>query len=272
MTGAPGRAFYKMSGSGNDFVVFDAREEPPGPLARPAAVAAICAREMGVGADGVVFLEPSRAGAFRMRYLNRDGSQAQMCGNAALCVTRLAAELGIAPPAVFQFESDSGVVSARLVEGSPEIDLAPTGAPEPDLALPLAPGERRVGFITVGVPHLVLLCEDAEGADVAGRGPALRRHPSLPDGANVNFVSRDGQEWRIRTYERGVEAETLACGTGAVASAALLDAWGEASGGAALRTRSGRLLTVGLRRDGGRYLPSLRGEGRIVFRGELVEL
>ncbi|HVE78987.1 MAG TPA: diaminopimelate epimerase [Gemmatimonadaceae bacterium] len=267
-----GRPFYKMSGSGNDFVVFDARETPPGPLAEPAAVQAICARATGVGADGVVFLEPSATAAFRMRYLNRDGSLARMCGNAALCVTRLAVELEAAPAEGFVFDSDAGKVSARMTDGEPEVDLAPIARLAPDAVIARATGERRIGFVEVGVPHLVVLCEDAAAADVAGRGAALRAHASLADGANVNFLSRSGGEWRMRTYERGVEAETLACGTGAAAAAALLHAWGEAAGGVGLRTRSGSVLRVRLAPAGGGYAPSLRGEGRIVFGGVLGEL
>ena len=130
-----------------------------------------------------------------------------------------------------------------------------------------------MGFALAGVPHLTILVDDLDRVDVVGRGRPLRHHPSLTAGANVNFVAREGEGWAIRTYERGVEGETLACGTGAVASAVLLRAWGEATGDVALRTRSDRVLTVRLARDGaGRWLPSLRGEGRIVFEGRLEEL
>jgi diaminopimelate epimerase len=134
-------------------------------------------------------------------------------------------------------------------------------------------GESRIGYAIAGVPHLTILVRDLEHADVNGRGRALRAASEIgPDGANANFVSNEGASWAMRTYERGVEAETLACGTGAVASAILIQSWGLGTAPIDLRTRSGKTLSVKLERDGERWLPTLAGEGRIVFRGELVEL
>jgi diaminopimelate epimerase len=270
-----GRRFYKMSGSGNDFVVVDARTDPPGRLADPAVIREVCARGTGVGADGIVFLEPSRKAALRLTYLNADGSPAELCGNATLCTARLAVELGAAPAdgTPFALETDSGLVAARLAGTLPEIELQSVTDIHPEVRdVALLPGERRAGFARVGVPHLVLLCDDVALVDVLGRGRPLRSHPSLPDGANVNFVSpaEDGL-WRMRTYERGVEAETLACGSGAVATAILLTVWGLATGPVAIRTSSGRILNVRLRRDGQAWIPSLSGEGRVVYTGALSE-
>ena len=172
------------------------------------------------------------------------------------------------------FETGAGVLRARIRDGLPEIDLQPVkDVRESATGIAPAAGEDRVGFAVAGVPHLVILCADVEEADVAGRGPGLRSHPTLPDGANVNWVSRTPAGWAIRTFERGVEGETLACGTGAVATAVLLAQWGAAPpDGLSLRTRSGRTLEVRLSRDHEWWLPSLRGEGRIVFRGELAEI
>lgn len=271
MTQAYGREFFKMSGSGNDFVVFDARQEPAGALETPERVQAICAPGTGVGADGVVFLEPSPRADFAMRYFNRDGSLASLCGNAALCITRLASELGAAAPSGMAFESGAGVIQARLRGGVPEIDLQPVSRVQDYFDVPLLAGERRIGFALAGVPHLVVLCDDVELADVAVRGRELRHLPSLAEGANANFVSRIGDGWAMRTFERGVEGETLACGTGAVASAILLTSWGRAEREVRLRTRSGRVLTVRLAKEGAFWRPSLSGEGRIVFRGCLGE-
>lgn len=270
-----GREFYKMSGSGNDFVVVDARAEPPGDLARPDTVQAVCARGTGVGADGMVFLEPSRTAEVRMTYLNSDGSRAALCGNATLCVTSLAARLGIVGSRDFGIETDSGVVRARVRGRGPEIDLQAPSDLRREVALALEPGEKMIGFVEIGVPHLVVLVEDAGAADVLGRGAALRRHAALgPAGANVNFVSPGpaGQPWQLRTFERGVEGETLACGTGAVATAVMLESWGLSGSETTLRTRSGRDLQVRFRRDGDTVTPSLAGEGRVVFRGELAEI
>jgi diaminopimelate epimerase len=268
-----GRSFYKMSGSGNDFVFIDAREEPPGPLASKASIQAVCAHGTGVGADGIVFLLPPNAAAVRMRYLNSDGSLAALCGNATLCTARLAVELGAAAMGELSIETDSGVVQARFANGQPEIDLEPPRDVTPCFAASGQAGERRIGFALVGVPHLVLLCDDVEAMDVVNRGRQLRHDPKLSHGANVNFVSRTPEgSWRVRTYERGVEAETLACGTGAVATAVLLKAWGEAGSLVRLETRSGRTLGVRLSLAGGADRPSLSGEARIVFVGKLGEL
>ena len=267
-----GRAFYKMSGSGNDFVFVDARTDPAEELTDPRTIDAVCARGTGVGADGIVLLEQSPHATVGIRYFNRDGSLAALCGNATLCATRLAVELGAAPASGFTIETGSGVVAARVRAGVPEIDLQPVAEVRPAADVDLDPTERRAGFAVVGVPHLCLLVDDLDAVDVVGRGAPLRRHPSFRQGANVNFLAGDGDRWRVRTYERGVEAETLACGSGAVASAILLTTWGLAHGPVGLVTRSGRTLTVSLRREGATWLATLAGEGRIVFTGRMGEL
>jgi diaminopimelate epimerase len=272
-----GRSFYKMSGSGNDFVMVDDRSEPRGALGEPATIQRICARGTGVGADGIVFLEHSAVAAVRLTYLNADGSAADFCGNATLCTTRLAVELGIGDPSGFGIETDSGIVAARLSGGMPEIDLPALDDIQPDVReIPLQAGESRIGFAMVGVPHLVVRCDDVTTVDVVGRGRPLRSHSAMREhGANVNFVSRaaDGR-WRYRTYERGVEAETLACGSGSVATAALLSAWGDQRmpGTVELTTRSGKPLRVRLEAAEGRVKPSLAGEGRVVYQAILSEI
>ena len=269
-----GRRFYKLSGSGNDFVFVDARAEPAGVLEQPDVIGAVCARATGVGADGIVFVEPPVRSneRFSIRYLNRDGSLALLCGNASLCSVRLAAELGIVGEGEdFEFGTGAGPARGRLTAEGPEIDLQPVANLNAEPGFTLEPGEERSGFAMVGVPHVVVLCSDLEAVDVDGRGRALRYHPALQAGANVNFVAREADGWAYRTYERGVEGETLACGTGAVAAAALLERWGESSSMTTLRTRSGLRLRVRFRETApGVITPSLSGEGRIVFRGELA--
>jgi diaminopimelate epimerase len=268
-----GRTFYKMSGSGNDFVVVDATHEPPGTLASADTVQALCARATGIGADGVVFLEPSAAADYRMTYLNSDGSRADLCGNASLCSARLATELGLVRRSEFQVETDAGILGARLLQDGPEVDLQPVTDVRPGLPFRLIDGERWIGFAQAGVPHLVIRVDDVDQVDVVGRGRPLRYDPSLAQGANVNFVGPDGTGgWRIRTYERGVEGETLACGTGSVATAILLAQAGEAGERVALTTRSGRVLRVRLKRAGESWQPSLSGEARVVFQGQLGEI
>jgi len=278
-----GEPFYKMSGSGNDFVVIDARGSGPGPLEDPRAIRRICARGTGVGADGIVFLEPSTRASVRLTYINADGSRAAFCGNATLCGTRLGFELGMARDGALSIETDEGVVQARMRGPNPEIDLEPVADVRPAVdAIALSSGESRLGFAQVGVPHVVIRCADSRLVDVVGRGRPLRSHAAFADGANVNFVSAanpdvsggSGDAWAMRTYERGVEAETLACGSGAVAVAILLTNWGEADPGSPIKiiSRSGLPLTIRLKRSGASWLPSLSGEGRIVFRGALGEL
>lgn len=273
------RKFYKMSGSGNDFIVFDARDIGVGALEDSVVIQALCARGTGVGADGVVFMEDpdeekeEQGAAFRMRYFNSDGSAGAMCGNAALCMTRLAVQLGAASADNVRFQTDTGVLTARIVGALPEVDLQAAQAVRSDLDLAREPGERRIGFVLMGVPHVVILCDEVDSLDVIERGRKIRMDPSLrPDGANVNFVApiADGG-WAIRTYERGVEGETLACGTGAISSAILLNAWGASGAETTFTTRSDREVTVRLRRDGDLWRPTLRGQGRLVFTGELAD-
>ena len=270
---AMGRVFWKMSGSGNDFVVFDARVVAAGALAEPGAVQALCARRTGVGADGVVFLEAWGGGDFLMRYYNADGSRASMCGNAALCISRLAVDLGAAKKDGFRFSTDAGVLTGRLRDGLPEVDLGPVQDLREDAGLDLATGEMRAGYAVAGVPHAVVLCEDADAVPLDERGSAVRWHPAFASGANANFVSRTADGWRMRTFERGVEGETLACGTGAVASAAVLAAWDRRGDGMTrIITSSGLPLEVRLVRSGSELRPSLRGGAAIVFQGTLGEV
>ena len=265
-----------MSGSGNDFVVFDSREleADAGSWEQPAAIQALCARGTGVGADGLVVLaEPGRTGAaVAMRYYNSDGTRGAFCGNATLCVTRLVTDLGAATGGQLTIETDSGLVPARMGPSGPEIDLPAVTESSTELPnLAAAEGERRIGFALAGVAHLVVRCDDVERVAVSERGRELRWSDFRPGGANVNFVSaRDGR-WSIRTFERGVEGETLACGSGAIASAILLARWNESGDATSLITRSGRVLSVRLTREGESWRPTLAGEGRIVFTGELAE-
>jgi diaminopimelate epimerase len=269
---AAGRTFYKMSGSGNDFVFFDLRDGPAGHLEKPEAIQALSDRGTGVGADGVVFLEPGSGDNFAIRYYNSDGSLGELCGNATLCSLRLAEELSLVSSGEISITTDAGVIRARMADGLPQIDLAPVTEVRLDVPeIPPLDREELLGFARAGVPHIVIVDEDVATADILGRGSKIRRDPSLSDGANVNFVTPAAGEWIIRTYERGVEGETLACGTGAVATGILLTEWGRAESPVRLQTRSGRRLEVTVRKDGSAWLPSLRGPAEIVFIGQLRE-
>ena len=262
--------FFKMSGSGNDFVVVDVRTRQIPQLTEAETIRALCARGTGIGADGLVLLEAAPEVDFRMAYYNADGSRASMCGNAALCCTRLATELGSPNSRDLVFETDAGRMKGRIRDGVPEIDLTPVTLVVDKAAISPEPGEQRIGFAVAGVPHLTVLCDDVGRVQLDRRGRSLRLDPTvMPAGANANFVSKDGQTgvWDMRTFERGVEGETLACGTGAVASAVLMTRWAVAKSPVSIRTRSGLTLTVRLSRTEDAWLPSLSGEGRIVFEG-----
>jgi len=269
-----GREFVKMSGSGNDFVMVDARRKAPGELTDPKVIDRLCARATGIGADGIVFLEPSDKADVKLVYLNRDGTLADLCGNATLCTTRLAVRLGAAKAEALAIETGAGIIRARILDdGNPEIDLNEVAEVRAEAAeIPPEGTERRIGYAKPGIPHLVIEVPDVAQVDVVGRGRPLRYHRSLPHGANVNFVSGQGDDWAIRTYERGVEGETFACGTGAIASAILIATWTGTKGPVRLHTRSGRTLQVRLERTGNGWIPSLSGEARLVFEGRFGEL
>lgn len=268
-----GTVFYKMSGSGNDFVILDGRATPAGSWS-PESIRAVCDRRRGAGADGLVILTPSTAEAVRMSYWNSDGSQAAMCGNAALCSGRLAAYLEMVPAGEFCLLTDAGPVRVRA---TPATEMVEINLPDVEL-LPNPPtvapgnGERWMSFLTVGNPHVVVRVEDIEEVDVLTRGKALRFDPVFgPAGANINFVApATGANglWLIRTYERGVEGETLACGTGTVAAALALAQQGEAPLPTVFRSRGGPELSVRASLTQGRASEVwLVGQGRLVYRG-----
>jgi diaminopimelate epimerase len=266
-------AFFKMTGSGNDFVMVDGRVSPPEHWSA-ARIAAACDRRAGVGADGLVTLTPEPGGV-RMAYWNADGSRAAMCGNAALCSTRLAARLGMAPESGMLLLTDAGAVESRCVGSGElaEIRLPDTPVPAPVPAIELQTGERAIWLGTVGVPHLIVLVADLGAVDVGGRGRALRHHPAAGlEGANANFVAAPGgpgEPWLIRTFERGVEGETLACGTGTVAAALALAAHCGVALPLAFRSWGGEALTVRARLAGGGAAEVwLGGQGRLVFHGD----
>lgn len=273
------RSFYKMSGSGNDFVFFDVRGgDGFRDMETPELISDICARGAGVGADGAVFLyTPDRVDEadIGIRYYNSDGSTASLCGNATLCTASLATRLGAVDSDGFTILTGAGKVRARIQGGRPEFDLPEVTEIVPDYSgIEKASGELRLGFVTASIPHVVIRVDDVSSVDVVGRGRPVRYDKTLPFGANVNFVSaRADGGWAIRTYERGVEDETLACGTGNVAAAIMLREWGDVkSDKVVLHTKSGKDLFVTLCRSAGGWLPSLSGEGRVVFRGELDTL
>jgi diaminopimelate epimerase len=233
----------------------------------------MCDRRSGVGADGLVILTPETIDSVRMRYWNADGSIGELCGNAALCAGRLAVQLELVPPGEFCLLTDAGTVRVRSTGAgdTAEVNLPDFEPPRPFMEVPLAQGEQWLSFVVVGVPHLVIRVDDIDGVSPGTRGRALRFHPSLGGaGANVNFISRgsDREPWLIRTYERGVEAETLACGTGTVAAATAVACRGEGALPTTFRSRGGPELTVRAELGPVRVSQAwLGGQGRLLFRG-----
>jgi diaminopimelate epimerase len=274
-----GHPFAKVCGSGNDFVLFDhvASAQPveiPHELIR-----AITNRRNGIGADGVVQLVRETDGALRVVYFNADGSRGELCGNATLCSAAWSVARGYVAATGFRLGTDAGWVDARVdADGTPSIDLAPVHEVAPVWrSLRLLDGVRTMGFARVGVPHVVSVVDDVDLIPLEDWGPAIRSDAQLQQGANANFISPGASpdRWRIRTWERGVEGETLACGSGAVAAALLIGRWAAsgAGGPVALETRSGRTLRVspGVQADGS-WRPTLFGEGRVVFEGRIGAL
>jgi diaminopimelate epimerase len=263
--------FHKMSGSGNDFIIIDNRQglvnfQPLEPF-----VVKVCRRKMSVGADGLILIEASDSVDFKWRFYNSDGSRAEMCGNGARCAARYAYLSGISGSQPV-FETDAGRVSAEIIGERVKVRMTDPSAITEDLTLALNGGRRRVASVNTGVPHVVLETDDLEGEDVLGLGREIRRHEAFaPAGTNVNFMVGLGQQSiAVRTYERGVEDETLACGTGSIAAALVAAARYGLASPIDVRTRSGISLTIHFQRDGTRFSDVyLEGDARVVYTGQL---
>jgi diaminopimelate epimerase len=262
--------FTKMNGAGNDFILFDNRTESIA-LDRN-QIAQLCDRHRGIGADGILLLEkPTNRADFRMRYFNADGGEAEMCGNGARCFARFANKV-VGRKAKISFETLAGVISAEL-----KGDLVTLRMTEPtDLRLNVdlsMPGENKtVHFINSGVPHVVIAVAKIDDADVLCDGAAIRHHKMFsPNGTNVNFIEKRGpNRIAIRTYERGVEDETLACGTGIVASALIFAATENAGGPITVLARGGDELQVGFEKTREQFRNvTLTGPAEFVFEGTI---
>src|SRR3972149_7873971 len=254
--------FYKMSGSGNDFILIDNRRkvlkgQDPGRLAK-----AVCQHRLSVGGDGLILLEPPKVKSnhFRWRLFNADGSEAEMSGNGGRCAARLAYLLGIAPKRMV-FETKAGLVRAEIFEkrkgqsANVKIEMPHPKGLRLSVKIPVD-GQTYVGhFLNTGVPHVVYLIEPLDTVDVIGLGCKIRYHELFaPAGTNVNFVAIQNPKTALmRTYERGVEDETLACGTGAVATALVAGALGRGTSPMTLRRRSGMSVRVYYRWDGRQF-------------------
>jgi diaminopimelate epimerase len=268
----PQTEFFKMSAAGNDFILFDNR---PGTLKRedlPELVRRLCARGLSVGGDGVILLEPSSVAHLRASFFNPDG-RPTFCGNGARCAARLAYLKGIAPA---RMTVETSVMTHRAEVDGALVSFEMRNPQGLDDAVEVqAAGETIRGvFLDTGVPHLVVFRSIAGTDSIDSLGRDLRMHPRFaPSGTNVNFVEPGaGGALAIRTYERGVEGETLACGTGCVAAAIAAVSAGKARTPVSLRTRSGALIRVRFEGPPARATAvRLEGEARLVYVGQLTE-
>jgi len=265
--------FYKMSGSGNDFIVIDNRQKILDADRLGDFVRRVCTRKMSAGADGLILIEPSSRVNFRWRFFNSDGSEAEMCGNGGRCAARFAVLKGIAPPKL-SFETLAGIIEAEVSGRQVKLQLVrPTGL-KLNLGVPIEGQTHQLHFINTGVPHAIKLVEDASKVAVQELGKKIRFHPRFqPAGTNANFVQpMDRGHLKLRTYERGVEDETLACGTGAVASALIAAAKGLVDSPVGVETTGGEVLNIHFQQKGdGFERVFLEGDTRLVYEGNLGE-
>jgi diaminopimelate epimerase len=260
--------FTKMNGAGNDFILMDNRAGEIH-LERN-QISRLCDRHRGIGADGILLLEnPSDHADFRMRYFNSDGGEAEMCGNGARCFARFATKAAGAKGKI-SFETPAGVISAELAGDLVTLQMTDPEDLRLNIPLQFEAEQRSVHFINSGVPHAVVPVADLREVDVPREGSAIRHHEMFsPKGANVNFVEKRGvDKIAIRTYERGVEDETLACGTGVVASALVFAATENVEGPIAVLARGGDELSVGFQKTDQQFgSVTLTGPAEFVFEG-----
>jgi len=267
--------FYKLSASGNDFIVILNFEdkftfEEKGLLAKK-----LCRSKFSISADGLIFLEKPRSSkaSFSWNFFNSDGSEAEMCGNGARCVARLVEELNLFK-SPFYFETKAGLIYAEVKGKRVKIALTNPKDLKINLILRTDYDWFMAHFVNTGVPHVVIFWDDIESAPVEEVGPKIRYHEMFkPAGTNVNFIEikeEKGKRYlKIRTYERGVEIETLACGTGAAASAYIAYKLGLVKSPVNVLTRGGEILTLHI--DDKENKLFLEGDTQFIFKGEIKE-
>ncbi len=266
-----GIPFSKLNGSGNDFLLIDDRGDAMRGIDRPSFVSKVCDRSRSIGADGVIVIEPSRRADFRWDFYNADGTRAEMCGNGGRCAARFAATRRISGREM-TFETLAGIIHAEVKKDKVRVQLTKACGLCTNVMVPLDRVTRTGHFINTGVPHLVYLSDHLDAEDVDDVGRKTRQHEIFkPEGTNVNFMQVDSpHRLRIRTYERGVEGVTLACGTGAVAAALIAAALRKASSPMTVMTRGGDRLVVSFKREGEQFTDlHLEGKAEVVCEGML---
>jgi len=253
--------FTKMVASGNDFVVID--KKPAGNLC--ALTRALCDRKFGVGSDGLLLISKVKNADLRMRIINADGSEAEMCGNGARCAALFSGKKKA------EILTLAGIINTRVYGSRVKIQLTDPKAIKLDIPLEVNGRLIKVNFVNTGVPHVVVFVHGLDKMDVDSIGRLIRWHIKFsPAGTNVNFVEViEDNLIRIRTYERGVEGETLACGTGSTASALIFALKNNLNELVKVKTQSGETLRVYFNKEEGSFKDVwLEGSARIVYKGE----
>jgi diaminopimelate epimerase len=265
--------FTKMSGSGNDFILIDHRKPFLDKGFLKLFIRSVCRRRVSVGADGLILIERSERADFKWRFFNADGSEAEMCGNGGRCAARFACLKEIAGPSL-TFETLAGILSAQVDGKRVKLEMTKSHSLKLDESMLIDGKELILSSINTGVPHVVYFLKDLEDAEVIRIGREIRFHPHFaPSGTNVNFVrSENGSQLSVRTYERGVEDETLACGTGTVASALIAAFKGWVKSPVSVRTRGGEVLQVYFEIEGDEVKRVFfEGDVHIIYEGEMWE-
>jgi diaminopimelate epimerase len=274
--------FYKYHGAGNDFILIDNLEDEIREEDKPSLARRLCHRRFGIGADGLVLMENSTIADIKMRIFNPDGSEPEMCGNAIRCLAKH----------VYDTKLKSKRISIETLAGIKEVEVTPKDQKiayvKVDMGRPLfdrkdipAVGEGRllgeklkvrgeefvIYGVNTGVPHVVVFSEDIDNTDIVEIGRAIRFNTLFPEGTNVNFLEKIGENiFKVRTYERGVEDETLACGTGIVACGVIASILGEAEPEKPIEIKA-KGGTIYVEKSGENWL--LNGPAEFVFKGEI---
>lgn len=262
--------FAKYVGCGNDFILFDNRQFDF-PSDDPTLIQRLCDRHKGIGADGVLLLELSEIADCRMRIFNADGSEAEMCGNGARCFVKWLKTLGF-NQAFFRIEAMHRLLQVVVIDNDIQIDMGSPMSIEWDIPFQKDETQLFVHHLDTGVPHTVILIDDLENFPLSEWGPYVRHHPLwMPNGTNLTIVKQMKKNiLNIRTYERGVENETLACGTGATAAALAIAYHQLIDGPITVNTRSGEKLIIDFKRNGDQFSHvTMTGPAEAVFRGQI---
>ncbi|MEA2113770.1 MAG: diaminopimelate epimerase [Thermodesulfobacteriota bacterium] len=263
--------FVKMSGTGNDFIIIDHRKPLIVREAMAEFAALVCRRKFSAGADGLILIEDSDQADFKWLFFNADGSVAEMCGNGARCAARFAYMHGIAP-ARMCFETLAGIIEAQVADINISVKMTDPGDVQMHREITVDDKTVRLHTVDTGVPHAVLFVDDIEQIDVCAQGSRIRHHATfMPAGTNVNFVQKHGNGFKVRTYERGVEDETRACGTGAVAGALIAALLDQAASPVKIITSGGDQLSILFDIKEGESAENvfLKGPAHVVYKGEL---